>query len=785
VTAAKSFANLNSSSSTLQYDNGRLYLSNGTVLDATSGNLLGQFSINSTTAASGATISDSSLGRAWVIPNEFGGPQNQVLAFDESTFTPAGSFSFSGYGLNNPSGFSNNPSNLVRWGQNGLAFASPTQVYSVQSPVVQDLSASPADVSVAVSAPAAATTGATLMYTITVSNAGPNTAQNIVMVSTATSGLQNVSATGTSSSPSTTVTCGSSSPVNCTIPSLASGASATIQVSLTPNAAGNFVSNASVYPVSYDPNTANNQATATTVVSGTEYSPVPSVASLSPPLAQSGSDTLTLTVNGQDFDSGSVVNWNGTALPTSLVSDTQLTATVDKSLLTTLGWANVSVTNATPGGGTSGPLTFSIYQAVSLQANAIVFDPFTRKLYASIPSTATAVTGNSLVSVDPFTGNIGTPVSIGSEPNQLAETDDGNYLWVGLNGADSLAKFNLVTQTTEATVPINISQFGSTGSTSAQALAAQPGSDTTVAIETSNIGNIGIFDVTGNTGSFRTNLTGIYAGNIPVFGDATHLYAHDDYTSGNEFYAYSVDANGLTNIYGYTFLGFTEYGTNGFAIGADGFAYAPGGAIVNPANPPQQIALLAVSSAFGGEAVVPDTPQGFVFDVGTGNTPFGAGGISRYQVGTYIVDTSLPLPASSDGQTVAYSAVHFGQDGLALNVIPGFGSTSTADNQILLFRGPFLLAAEAAANPAPVLTAISSTAIAVGSGNQYLTVTGTGFLPGAVVLWNRSQRTTTFVDSSHIRAAIPASDTAVAATVSLKADNPGSGDSNSLSVIVQ
>ena len=37
----------------------------------------------------------------------------------------------------------------------------------------------------------------------------------------------------------------------------------------------------------------------------------------------------------------------------------------------------------------------------------------------------------------------------------------------------------------------------------------------------------------------------------------------------------------------------------------------------------------------------------------------------------------------------------------------------------------------------------------------------------------------------HLRAAIPASDVAVAASVTLKADNPGSGDSNSLTVTLQ
>jgi trimeric autotransporter adhesin len=112
-------------------------------------------------------------------------------------------------------------------------------------------------------------------------------------------------------------------------------------------------------------------------------------------------------------------------------------------------------------------------------------------------------------------------------------------------------------------------------------------------------------------------------------------------------------------------------------------------------------------------------------------------------------------------------------------------NTSGAMPQIFLLSGPFVLPAEAGSNSAPTLTSANQSTIAVGSGNLYLTVMGTGFLPGAVVSWNGSPRTTTYVDSTHLSVAIPASDLASAQSVTLASRNPGSGDSNTISIAVQ
>jgi len=60
-----------------------------------------------------------------------------------------------------------------------------------------------------------------------------------------------------------------------------------------------------------------------------------------------------------------------------------------------------------------------------------------------------------------------------------------------------------------------------------------------------------------------------------------------------------------------------------------------------------------------------------------------------------------------------------------------------------------------------------------------MTVTGTGFVSGSSVLWNGGARTTTFVSSSKLTAAILASDIATAGTATITVANPGPGGGTS------
>jgi RHS repeat-associated protein len=88
--------------------------------------------------------------------------------------------------------------------------------------------------------------------------------------------------------------------------------------------------------------------------------PAPSLASISPNTATAGAAAFTLTVNGTNFISASVVVWNGSNLSTSLVSATQLTAQVPATLVSVVGAVQVTVVNPAPGGGASTGQTFTI-----------------------------------------------------------------------------------------------------------------------------------------------------------------------------------------------------------------------------------------------------------------------------------------------------------------------------------------------------------------------------------------------------------------------------------------
>jgi trimeric autotransporter adhesin len=765
VLSTQSLAN-SSAGGEIQYDSGRLYVPNGTVLDASTGTLLGTFSVAVGQNAYGPIVSDSTLGLAFVANN--GGPSGStaVLAFNESSFNPTGSIPLYG-GPGFPSTFSE----IVRWGQDGLAVNTPTQIYVLQSPVVKDVSSSPADVGVTLNVPAAATTGSSLTWTATITNNGPNQAQGVTLLSTLADSVTVQSVSSTQGS------CATGNAIICDVGTLANGATATLTVTVIPSVSGSVETTATISSVSYDPSSANNMASASTSVSGSLYSNVPTVSGISPGLVQAGSLAFTLTVTGTGFNASSTVQINGVSQPSTLLSSTQVTAAVDAAAVANYGWAAVTVSNPSPGGGVSNVTPLTIYTVANVPANEIAFDPFTRKIYAVLPSSSSPLTGNSIVAVDPTTGNVGTPINVGSEPNFMAETSDGDYLYIGLSGADSLAQFNLVTQNLQATIPMLLNN----NPIQAYGLAALPGSDTTLAVDTENQGLVAIFDVSGSTGAFRPNEATVYTGNDPVFASPTELYTYDNATSGAEFYRFSVTSQGVTEIDGTTLNGLGGFTANSFVL-ANGTVYGSAGAVINPTTtPPSQVALLSI---FGMQSVAvaadPATAKEFMVLEQLGGSPPNM--LWRYDLNRYVAETQLSLPVPTNSIGLGYDILCWGQDGLALRVYNG--PVGNVPTQILLLRGPFVLPSELNANAIPVLSGTSQTSIPVNNGNITLTLRGSGFLPGAVALWNGVPRTTTFTSSSQLSVAIAAADVASAGSNTLTVQNPGTAASDSLTITV-
>lgn len=82
-------------------------------------------------------------------------------------------------------------------------------------------------------------------------------------------------------------------------------------------------------------------------------------------------------------------------------------------------------------------------------------------------------------------------------------------------------------------------------------------------------------------------------------------------------------------------------------------------------------------------------------------------------------------------------------------------------------------------NALPTLTSLSPSYLAAGSVALTLTVNGTNFNGVSVVRWNASNRTTTFVSSTQLTAAIPATDVSAAGMADVTVLNPGSSGGTS------
>jgi len=307
-----------------------------------------------------------------------------------------------------------------------------------------------------------------------------------------------------------------------------------------------------------------------------------------------------------------------------------------------------------------------------------------------------------------------------------------------------------------------------------------PGTDSTLAVGFS--GEEGILDVSGSTGTFRTNFA---EDSFPQFGDTSHLYT----AYGGELYRYSINANGLTLIDGTTLDGMG--GFNGSFQLVNGLVYGAGGGIINPSTtPPSQIATLPLfdfyASGINGEGVAiaadPSLQKEFLMMVNTAGT--WAYGLARYDLTTYTPEALFDMPASANSIEANWTMLRFGQDGLALLSSGENYSTDQTTTVLMLVRGPFVAPQLLNQNAAASLTSSSITSITHGAGNTLLTLTGSNFVPGVAVTWNGSYRTTTIVDAAHVTVAIQASDLTAAGSGSLVATNPGASASNALTVTI-
>lgn len=96
----------------------------------------------------------------------------------------------------------------------------------------------------------------------------------------------------------------------------------------------------------------------------------PTIAQLTPPSTAAGSSQFTLEVDGTNFNSNAVVNFNGAAMSTSFASGGKVMATIPASAVSSSGTVPVTVTNpGTPGGLYGGGTQAATSQAMNFTIN--------------------------------------------------------------------------------------------------------------------------------------------------------------------------------------------------------------------------------------------------------------------------------------------------------------------------------------------------------------------------------------------------------------------------------
>ena len=86
----------------------------------------------------------------------------------------------------------------------------------------------------------------------------------------------------------------------------------------------------------------------------------PVIAQISPDSVEAGQPGVTLFVEGSNFDTGSVVRWNGSDRPTTYLSSTGLQAIIDSADISTVSTALISVYSPQNGGSVSNTVSFEI-----------------------------------------------------------------------------------------------------------------------------------------------------------------------------------------------------------------------------------------------------------------------------------------------------------------------------------------------------------------------------------------------------------------------------------------
>lgn len=311
---------------------------------------------------------------------------------------------------------------------------------------------------------------------------------------------------------------------------------------------------------------------------------------------------------------------------------------------------------------------------VDLPANHLIYDAARREILASvsaspqgfdIPEILKTPYHNSITPLDPFNGEVGAPVFIGSNPQKIVLADDDKTLWTALFGAGAVRRYDV--ETRQAGSRFSLREPGTLNQAYPEDLAVQPGQPTTVAVALQNLfrsprhEGVAVYD----NGVQRPLATERHTGsNIIRWSDNSNIvYGHNSETSENGFRRMAIGPQGIT-----VEAVIRRYELGGDFVLFDGRAYFNRGTVLNLQSGNYEAPFRA-----GGDRVCLDTNLGRIYFLS------GLSGkiLRVYDIATRALIGEQLLP---DVHGAARSLVRWGDKGLA------FVAEAYDSNKIWLYR---------------------------------------------------------------------------------------------------
>jgi hypothetical protein len=402
-----------------------------------------------------------------------------------------------------------------------------------------------------------------------------------------------------------------------------------------------------------------------------------------------------LDITNVQGDATSLVRWgtNGLAFRTTLGQ----VFLVQTSLIPTNDPLPTPPPVPTPTPSPTPANTTTFVRRVNVPANDVLLDDALNTVLLSVPGIAGAGVGNTITHVDPSTGQVTGSYFIGSEPNKLALSDDGQTLYAVLDGANSMRRYDVSTHTPGLQWSVTPTFFRPPD------MRVMPGNAKILAVA-AGFNGVGIFD----DGVQRPNISkgGAYAVNSIAFGSNPNtIYGYDWESSGFELVKLIVDPQGVTG----TLIG--ENLLSGYSNQirfSNGLLYSAQGRVIDP-----ETKVVAGTYQGGGTTFAVDAPANRVYFL-SGNT------LSVHQLDTFIKLGTVNVPFSGTPTSLA----RWGQNGLVFRAV-----NSSTDSFVYLVQSALI----DPSIPVPTGMQLSSSTYGAfeGSASVTVTVTRTGDLSRA------------------------------------------------------